>query len=209
MDSANYPLYIHCNQGRHRTGCVVACLRKIQRWPIEDILTEYKTYADPKARPGDIRLIRAFDPDAVFDYAKSHGYLDDRPFMKRMDSGIANIDALAEALLGNSDDVDFSGVSNASTFSDDGIEMRLSGAEELKHDGFEGERTLSEGANTTLEGATATVDSSESHAQAIETGHEMAVDLDINIDEPTTTVVELSEDVLTPPAEPTMKMLSL
>ncbi|EMC97567.1 hypothetical protein BAUCODRAFT_53222, partial [Baudoinia panamericana UAMH 10762] len=66
MDSANYPMYIHCNQGRHRTGCVLACLRKIQRWPIEDILAEYEAYANPKVRTGDVDLIRAFDPEAVF-----------------------------------------------------------------------------------------------------------------------------------------------
>ncbi|KAF2770146.1 protein-tyrosine phosphatase, partial [Teratosphaeria nubilosa] len=69
LDAANYPLHIHCNQGRHRTGCVIACLRKVQRWPIEDILAEYRSYADPKARPGDIELIEKFDPNCLFDYA--------------------------------------------------------------------------------------------------------------------------------------------
>ncbi|KAI6806382.1 hypothetical protein KC332_g4252 [Hortaea werneckii] len=113
LDSANYPLYLHCNQGRHRTGCVIACLRKIQRWPLDAVLAEYRVYASPKARDGDIELIKAFDPDVVFDYAKARGYLDPSPrkqgqqhhhhqqggfFMKRMDSTIADIDALAEAL---------------------------------------------------------------------------------------------------------------
>ncbi|KAI7306858.1 hypothetical protein KC315_g14022, partial [Hortaea werneckii] len=108
LDSANYPLYLHCNQGRHRTGCVIACLRKIQRWPLDAVLAEYRVYASPKARDGDVELIKAFDPDVVFDYAKARGYLDHYPrkqghqggsfFMKRMDSTIADIDALAEAL---------------------------------------------------------------------------------------------------------------
>ncbi|KAI6811753.1 hypothetical protein KC340_g18146 [Hortaea werneckii] len=116
LDRANYPLYLHCNQGRHRTGCVVACLRKIQRWPIEDVLDEYRVYASPKVREGDVELIRRFEPEWVFQFAKERGYLDQsnqrlgkwgRPgddqsaggfFMKRMDSSIADIDALAEAL---------------------------------------------------------------------------------------------------------------
>jgi hypothetical protein len=143
MDCANYPLYLHCNQGRHRTGCVIACLRKIQRWSIEDIITEYKTYAYPKARSGDIELIKAFEPSCVYDYAVANGYLKDQPYMRRMDSGVTNIDMLAEALssYGPSDDlgVDISGISgisntsmasnasNASVMSDtdDGLEIGM------------------------------------------------------------------------------------
>ena len=61
-DSNNWPLYIHCNQGKHRTGCVVACLRKIQRLPMDDIIDEYRVYAGAKARDGDIEFIKSFDP---------------------------------------------------------------------------------------------------------------------------------------------------
>lgn len=75
MDGANHPLWIHCNQGRHRTGCVVACYRKIQGVPIEQILEEYIAYASPKARPGDIALIKSFDPDALFKYAQESGFI--------------------------------------------------------------------------------------------------------------------------------------
>lgn len=132
MDSSNYPLYIHCNQGRHRTGCVVACFRKIQRWPIQNILAEYDVYANPKARIGDIELIRNFDPECVFDYAKAHGYLENRSFMRRMDSAINNIDTLAQVLACNaaSDDLgmDISGISGmspSSSGSDDGLEIQL------------------------------------------------------------------------------------
>jgi tyrosine-protein phosphatase SIW14 len=32
LDNRNYPVLIHCNKGKHRTGCVVGCLRKLQRW---------------------------------------------------------------------------------------------------------------------------------------------------------------------------------
>ena len=29
LDPRNHPLLIHCNQGKHRTGCLVGCLRKV------------------------------------------------------------------------------------------------------------------------------------------------------------------------------------
>ena len=72
MNPVNHPVYIHCNQGRHRTGCIVACLRKIQQWPIDEILAEYNTYAHPKPRKEDLAFIRAFDPSIVYDYAKTN-----------------------------------------------------------------------------------------------------------------------------------------
>ncbi|KAF2210084.1 hypothetical protein CERZMDRAFT_4596, partial [Cercospora zeae-maydis SCOH1-5] len=65
LNPTHHPVYIHCNQGRHRTGCVVACIRKIQQWPMDEILMEYTAYADPKARDGDIELIKSFDPELV------------------------------------------------------------------------------------------------------------------------------------------------
>lgn len=119
LDGSNYPLYIHCNQGRHRTGCVVACLRKIQRVPLDQILTEYHAYAHPKARTGDIDLIKSFNPDDVYSYAKAHGYFDGaKPQLTRLDSWITNIASLAQALGSNVP-------SPASTSSADGREMRL------------------------------------------------------------------------------------
>ena len=29
FDTRTHPLLIHCNQGKHRTGCLVGCLRKV------------------------------------------------------------------------------------------------------------------------------------------------------------------------------------
>lgn len=75
MDGANHPLWIHCNQGRHRTGCVVACLRKIQGMPIKEAIREYVAYASPKERPRDIAFIQSFEPSAVFDYALKNGII--------------------------------------------------------------------------------------------------------------------------------------
>eukprot|EP00124_Ichthyophonus_hoferi_P005460 Ihof_evm1s798 gene=Ihof_evmTU1s798 len=32
LDVRNHPILIHCNKGKHRTGCLVGCLRKVQNW---------------------------------------------------------------------------------------------------------------------------------------------------------------------------------
>lgn len=80
LDAANYPLYIHCNQGRHRTGCVIACMRKVQGWPMEAIVAEYEAYSNPKSRPGDLEFIKnVFQPESLLEYAKQHGQFERRP----------------------------------------------------------------------------------------------------------------------------------
>lgn len=99
MDASNYPLHIHCNQGKHRTGCIVACLRKIQRVPLDEVIKEYVAYSSPKQRDGDIKLITDFDPEVVFAYAKQHGHLDGSlSRFVRNDSTIGDIDSLAAAM---------------------------------------------------------------------------------------------------------------
>ncbi|KAK5636565.1 hypothetical protein RRF57_012277 [Xylaria bambusicola] len=60
-DRANYPLLIHCNQGRHRTGCVVGVLRKSSQWNMKHILNEYTTFAEPKVREVDIKYLTKFE----------------------------------------------------------------------------------------------------------------------------------------------------
>jgi len=97
MNPDNYPLHIHCNRGKHRTGCIVACIRKIQRWPMDEIMAEYDTYSSPKARPEDIELIQAFDPASVYAYAKEHDLVDGWPRENRVDSA-TDIWELASAL---------------------------------------------------------------------------------------------------------------
>jgi protein tyrosine/serine phosphatase len=32
LDVRTHPILIHCNKGKHRTGCLVGCLRKVQCW---------------------------------------------------------------------------------------------------------------------------------------------------------------------------------
>jgi tyrosine-protein phosphatase SIW14 len=73
LNPDNQPLHIHCNQGRHRTGCVVGCLRKLQQWPLDEILAEYRAYASPKTRSADIELITRFEPEALVQWAADNG----------------------------------------------------------------------------------------------------------------------------------------
>ena len=40
LDSSNHPLLIHCNKGKHRTGSVVGCLRKIRDWSLSSIVSK-------------------------------------------------------------------------------------------------------------------------------------------------------------------------
>ncbi|THU52242.1 hypothetical protein C4D60_Mb10t01920 [Musa balbisiana] len=61
LDARNHPLLIHCNRGKHRTGCVVGCLRKLQRWCLSSVFDEYQQFAAAKARVSDQRLIELFD----------------------------------------------------------------------------------------------------------------------------------------------------
>ncbi|KAI0901236.1 tyrosine-protein phosphatase SIW14 [Annulohypoxylon nitens] len=56
----NYPLLIHCNQGKHRTGCVVGILRKASEWDTKSIIREYTKFAEPKVRETDVKYITNF-----------------------------------------------------------------------------------------------------------------------------------------------------
>ena len=57
LDPRNHPLLIHCNQGKHRTGCLVGCVRKVQRWSYVAIFDEYRRFAGSKARAVDQQFI--------------------------------------------------------------------------------------------------------------------------------------------------------
>ena len=82
LDPNNGPILIHCNKGKHRTGCLIAALRKVQasqgsHWSLDRILTEYHKYADPKARAYDEAFISAFKPqDALDVIANMEGPMD-------------------------------------------------------------------------------------------------------------------------------------
>ncbi|XP_052180512.1 tyrosine-protein phosphatase DSP1-like isoform X2 [Diospyros lotus] len=61
LDVNNRPLLIHCKRGKHRTGCVVGCLRKTQRWCLSSIFEEYQRFAADKTRVSDQTFMELFD----------------------------------------------------------------------------------------------------------------------------------------------------
>lgn len=65
LNPNNYPLMIMCNLGRHRTGTIVGCLRKLQRWSLTAIFEEYRRYTGSKVRVLNEQFIELFDTDLV------------------------------------------------------------------------------------------------------------------------------------------------
>ncbi|GAB4859399.1 Tyrosine-protein phosphatase dsp1 [Ancistrocladus abbreviatus] len=65
LDVRNHPVLIHCKRGKHRTGCLVGCLRKLQKWCLSSIFDEYQRFAAMKARVSDQRFIELFDITSV------------------------------------------------------------------------------------------------------------------------------------------------
>ncbi|KAK9673472.1 hypothetical protein RND81_12G169400 [Saponaria officinalis] len=61
MDVRNYPALIHCKRGKHRTGCVVGCLRKLQNWCLSSVFEEYQRFAGTKSRKSDFNFMEAYD----------------------------------------------------------------------------------------------------------------------------------------------------
>lgn len=65
LDPKLYPLMVCCNLGRHRTGIVVGCLRKLQRWSLTSIFEEYRRFAAGKVRLLNEQFVELFDTDLV------------------------------------------------------------------------------------------------------------------------------------------------
>lgn len=61
-DARNHPLLIHCNKGKHRTGAVCGCLRRLQGWCLTSTFQEYVRFAGDKARGGDQQFIELYVP---------------------------------------------------------------------------------------------------------------------------------------------------
>lgn len=65
LDTTTYPIYIMCSQGRHRTGTIIGCLRKLQRWNLTSIFEEYNRYAEGRGRLANEQFIELFDIDLI------------------------------------------------------------------------------------------------------------------------------------------------
>lgn len=70
--SAADRILIHCNKGKHRTGCVIAALRRLamsrslKTWMHPQPVIEYRDFAREKARNFDEDFIRTFDVKAAW-----------------------------------------------------------------------------------------------------------------------------------------------
>lgn len=66
VNSENYPLLVCCGMGRHRTGTVIGCLRRLMGWNLASVSEEYRRFTG--SRGGRILvelLIEAFDISTV------------------------------------------------------------------------------------------------------------------------------------------------
>ncbi|KAF7100152.1 hypothetical protein CFC21_108100 [Triticum aestivum] len=72
LDVRNQPLLIHCKRGKHRTGCVVGCMRKLQKWCLSSVFDEYQRFAAAKVRSTDLRFMELFDVSSLKHLTNSH-----------------------------------------------------------------------------------------------------------------------------------------
>ncbi|KAL2347506.1 hypothetical protein Fmac_001506 [Flemingia macrophylla] len=56
LDVRNHPVIIHCKRGKHRTGCLLGCYRKLQKWCLSSVFDEYQRFAAAKGRVSDERI---------------------------------------------------------------------------------------------------------------------------------------------------------
>jgi len=74
LEPSHYPMLIHCNKGKHRTGCTVACFRRILRFDMDTIREEYHTYAGRKARFMDELFYETYDINPLVCWAEGCGW---------------------------------------------------------------------------------------------------------------------------------------
>ncbi|CAN6618400.1 putative tyrosine-protein phosphatase Oca1p [Trichomonascus vanleenenianus] len=66
MKKESYPLLVCCGMGRHRSGTVIGCLRRLQGWNLASISDEYRRFAGSRGGRVLIELhIEAFDTKSV------------------------------------------------------------------------------------------------------------------------------------------------
>ncbi|TVY82453.1 Tyrosine-protein phosphatase DSP1, partial [Lachnellula suecica] len=65
LDKQNYPLLIHCNHGKHRTGCTVAVVRHLHGFEVAEIEREYRKFAGEKARECDLKYITEYQVSSL------------------------------------------------------------------------------------------------------------------------------------------------
>lgn len=64
LDASRYPILVCCTMGRHRTGTVIGCLRRIQQWSFASLIDEYQRCTGPKGERPSVELtIESFVPN--------------------------------------------------------------------------------------------------------------------------------------------------
>jgi tyrosine-protein phosphatase SIW14 len=69
LNPENQPILIHCNRGKHRTGCLIGVIRRLQNWSLTLIFDEYRKFAAPKERPMDQQFIELYDDKEIIKFA--------------------------------------------------------------------------------------------------------------------------------------------
>lgn len=75
LNPRNQPILIHCNRGKHRTGCLIGCIRKLQNWSLTMIFDEYRRFAFPKARALDQQFIEMYNDKEIITVANKNSWL--------------------------------------------------------------------------------------------------------------------------------------
>lgn len=75
LNPENQPILIHCNRGKHRTGCISGCIRKLQSWSLSMIFDEYRKFAYPKERPLDQQFIEMYDDSILQEFLNNNNWL--------------------------------------------------------------------------------------------------------------------------------------
>ncbi|KAI5954579.1 SIW14 [Candida jiufengensis] len=75
LNPENQPILIHCNRGKHRTGCLVGVLRRLQNWSKTIIFDEYRKFAAPKERPMDQQFIELYDDTEIKQFCNERDLL--------------------------------------------------------------------------------------------------------------------------------------
>lgn len=75
LNPENQPILIHCNRGKHRTGCISGCIRKLQSWSLSMIFDEYRKFAYPKERPLDQQFIEMYDDSILQEILNNNNWL--------------------------------------------------------------------------------------------------------------------------------------
>ncbi|KAI8619575.1 protein-tyrosine phosphatase [Chytriomyces sp. MP71] len=67
VDIRNHPMLIYSDRGKHRIGCLVGCLRKLQRWSMASIFDEYQRFSGSKIYIADQEFIEIFSAPVNYD----------------------------------------------------------------------------------------------------------------------------------------------